>query len=82
MSDLAISEVTPITRRSTPPETRPQSAGRILIIDDEAAILHALQIFLEQEGYIVTAVTKYHDYLEKTALADLPDLSFAAAAQR
>src|SRR5438309_110068 len=53
MSDLAISEVTPITRRSTPPETRPQSAGRILIIDDEAEIRESLETLLQLEGYTV-----------------------------
>ena len=55
MSDLAISEVTPITRRSTPPETRPQSAGRILIIDDEAEIRESLETLLQLEGYTVAA---------------------------
>src|SRR6266705_1997156 len=53
MSDLAISEVTPITRRSTPPETRPQSAGRILIIDDEAEIRESLETLLQLEGYTI-----------------------------
>jgi len=55
MSDLAISEVTPITRRSTPPDTRPQSAGRILIIDDEAEIRESLETLLQLEGYTVAA---------------------------
>src|SRR6266853_716680 len=55
MSDLAISEVTPITRRSTPPETRPQSAGRILIIDDEAEIRESLETLRQLEGYTVAA---------------------------
>src|SRR6202140_1137067 len=50
MSDLALSEVTPITRRSTPPST-PQSAGRILIIDDEAEIRESLETLLQLEGY-------------------------------
>ncbi len=52
MSDLAISEVTPITRRS-PIESKPQSAGRILIIDDEAAIRESLETLLQLEGYSV-----------------------------
>src|ERR1700687_1848337 len=52
MSDLALSEVTPITRRSTPQST-PQSAGRILIIDDEAEIRRVLFRSLQLEGYTV-----------------------------
>src|ERR1700726_4085796 len=52
MSDLAVSEVTPITRRSTPQST-PQSAGRILIIDDEAEIRESLETLLQLEGYPV-----------------------------
>ena len=47
--------------------------SKILIIDDETAILNALQIFLEQEGYDVEAVDKYDDFLEKKG-GDLPDL--------
>ncbi len=47
--------------------------SKILIIDDETAILNALQIFLEQEGYDVEAVDKYEDYLEKHE-GVLPDL--------
>src|ERR1700682_4668470 len=52
MSDLALSEVTPISRRSTL-ETTPQSAGRILIIDDEAEIRESLETLLHLEGYTV-----------------------------
>src|ERR1700704_1460476 len=52
MSDLALSEVTPISRRSTPQNT-PQSAGRILIIDDEAEIRESLETLLQLEGYTV-----------------------------
>src|SRR4030081_1486828 len=51
MSDLALSEVTPITRRSTPQST--QSAGRILIMDDEAEIRESLETLLHLEGYTV-----------------------------
>src|ERR1700681_3175671 len=54
MSDLALSEVTPITRRSTPQST-PQSTGRILIIDDEAEIRESLETLLQLEGYTVVA---------------------------
>src|SRR3977135_1036256 len=52
MSDLALSEVTPISRRSTA-EITPQSAGRILIIDDEAEIRESLETLLHLEGYTV-----------------------------
>src|SRR6266478_3314254 len=52
MSDLAVSEITPITRRSTPQST-PQSAGRILIIDDEAEIRESLETLLQLEGYTI-----------------------------
>src|ERR1700731_4136758 len=57
MSDLPISEVTPITRRA-PQEIKPQSSGRILIIDDEAEIRESLETLLQLEGYtVVTAGT-------------------------
>src|SRR5260370_17274769 len=52
MSDLALAEVLPIPRRSTPQST-PQSAGRILIIDDEAEIRESLETLLQLEGYTV-----------------------------
>ena len=47
--------------------------SKILIIDDETAILNALQIFLEQEGYEVRAVDKYDDYFKKHE-GELPDI--------
>src|ERR1039457_2643740 len=53
MSDLAVSEVTAIPRRSTPERTQPESAGRILIIDDEAEIRESLETLLQLEGYTV-----------------------------
>src|SRR5271169_5360493 len=52
MSQLAVSELAPITRRSTP-ESKVQSAGRILIIDDEAEIRESLETLLQLEGYTV-----------------------------
>src|ERR1700737_5615879 len=52
MSDLALSEVTSISRRSTP-EIHAQSAGRNLIIDDEAEIRESLETLLHLEGYTV-----------------------------
>ncbi len=48
-----MSEAAVISRRSTP-ETASQSAGRILIIDDEMAIRESLATLLELEGYSVT----------------------------
>src|ERR1700687_2734114 len=52
MSEVAMSEVASISRRSTP-ESTPQSAGRILIIDDEAEIRESLETLLQLEGYTV-----------------------------
>jgi DNA-binding NtrC family response regulator len=53
MSDLAVSQVTPLPRRSTPQRAQPESAGRILIIDDEAEIRESLETLLQLEGYTV-----------------------------
>src|SRR5450755_3578736 len=53
MSDLAVSEVTAVPRRSTPERTQPENAGRILIIDDEAEIRESLETLLQLEGYTV-----------------------------
>ena len=52
MSQLAVSEITPIARRTTM-ESTPQNAGRILIIDDEAEIRESLETLLQLEGYTV-----------------------------
>src|SRR5271156_1614429 len=52
MSEVAVSEATPITRRNTP-ENAPTSAGRILIIDDEVEIRESLETLLQIEGYTV-----------------------------
>src|SRR5665811_47640 len=52
MSEVAMSEVATLARRSTPAST-PQSAGRILIIDDEAEIRESLEALLQLEGYTV-----------------------------
>src|SRR5260370_1930955 len=52
MSELAVSEITAIPRRTTPESTAP-SAGRILIIDDEAEIRESLETLLQLEGYTV-----------------------------
>src|SRR5450755_881046 len=52
MSEVAVSEVAPMTRRN-PPESSPSGAGRILIIDDEVAIRESLETLLQLEGYTV-----------------------------
>src|ERR1035438_4691046 len=52
MSEVAMSEVAALSRRSTP-ESTPPSAGRILIIDDEAEIRESLETLLQLEGYTV-----------------------------
>src|SRR5271165_4607007 len=52
MSEVAMSEVAVISRRSVPQST-PQNAGRILIIDDEAEIRESLEALLQLEGYTV-----------------------------
>src|ERR1039458_6764993 len=70
MSELAVSEVTPIARRSTP-ESTPPSAGRILIIDDEAEIRESLETLLQLEGYTVVAAASGHE-----GLAQIGERSF------
>src|SRR6266852_2657510 len=52
MSELAVSEITAIPRR-TATESKARSAGRILIIDDEAEIRESLETLLQLEGYTV-----------------------------
>jgi len=52
MSEAAVSGLMAIPRRSTP-ESTSQSAGRILIIDDEAEIRESLETLLQLEGYTV-----------------------------
>lgn len=59
------------------PDNRQQGGtlkARLLVVDDEASILHALQIFLEQEGYQVQSASQYEDLLKEAKPADLPDL--------
>ena len=65
MSDLAISEVTPIPRRSQPESLMPQSAGRILIVDDEAEIRESLETLLQLEGYTVVVAENGREGLEQ-----------------
>src|SRR5271169_5252237 len=63
MSELAVSEITTVTRRSTPERTQPESAGRILIIDDEAEIRESLETLLQLEGYTVVVAASGRDGL-------------------
>ena len=65
MSDLAMSEVMTIPRRSTPENTQGQSAGRILIIDDEAEIRESLETLLQLEGYSVVVAATGREGLEQ-----------------
>jgi DNA-binding NtrC family response regulator len=53
MSELAVSEVSTVPRRSAPETATPQSAGHILIIDDEAEIRESLETLLQLEGYTI-----------------------------
>ena len=50
--EAATPEAAAVSRRN-PPETTPPSAGRILIIDDEAEIRESLETLLQLEGYTV-----------------------------
>ncbi|MGH7239222.1 MAG: response regulator transcription factor [Candidatus Saccharimonadales bacterium] len=47
---------------------------KILVIDDDASVLHALGLFLAQEGYAVTTASKYRGKLKKVKPSELPDL--------
>lgn len=47
---------------------------KILIVDDEAAILHALGMFLGQEGFSVEAIAKFDHYLAGMQSSKLPDV--------
>ena len=49
-----MSEAAVISRRS-PPESLPESLGRILVIDDEAEIRESLETLLQLEGYAVSS---------------------------
>ncbi len=47
---------------------------KILIIDDETSVLHALQIFLEQEGYEVESAPSFDRRIHKADAENLPDI--------
>ena len=53
MSKLAMSEIITIPNRDTPETTEPGSAGKILIIDDEAEIRESLETLLQLENYTI-----------------------------
>lgn len=55
-------------------ETKTATAPKILVIDDEVAILHAMGIYLEQEGYSVEAISKFDHYLFSMNQPTLPDI--------
>jgi DNA-binding response OmpR family regulator len=47
---------------------------KVLIVDDEAAILHALGIYLREEGYSTEAIAKFDHYLAGIESSKLPDV--------
>lgn len=47
---------------------------KILIVDDETAILHALGLYLRQEGYSTQAIAKFDHYLANMESSKLPDV--------
>lgn len=47
---------------------------KVLIVDDEAAILHALGLYLKQEGYSTEAIAKFDHYLANMESDKLPDV--------
>jgi DNA-binding response OmpR family regulator len=51
-----------------------KKSPKILLVDDEVAILNALGIYLEQQGYNVEAIAKFHNYLAELTGPDLPDI--------
>src|SRR5271165_6672136 len=70
MSEVAVSEAATSSRRSAP-ESSPPSAGRILIIDDEAEIRESLETLLQLEGYTVVVAGTGND-----GLAQIGERSF------
>ncbi len=50
------------------------SSKKILVIDDDASVLHALGLFLEQEGYDVQTASGYNDQLKGIRPSQLPNL--------
>lgn len=50
------------------------TSKKILVIDDDASVLHALGLFLEQEGYDVQTASGYNDQLKGANSSQLPNL--------
>src|SRR5258706_277512 len=57
-----MSEAAVISRRS-PPESIPESLGRVLVIDDEAEIRESLETLLQLEGFAVSSAATGRDGL-------------------
>jgi diguanylate cyclase (GGDEF)-like protein/putative nucleotidyltransferase with HDIG domain len=51
-------------RGAAPTEAAPRSAGRILVVDDDPAILSFIEIILKRDGYHVSAFTSAQAVLE------------------
>jgi DNA-binding response OmpR family regulator len=54
--------------------TRKPKSPKILLVDDEVAILNALGIYFKQQGYNVEALAKFHNYLAQLTGPQLPDI--------
>ena len=54
--------------------TKTTAKPKILIVDDEAAILHALGLYLQHEGYSTEAIAKFDHYLANMDESKLPDV--------
>jgi CheY-like chemotaxis protein len=55
------------------PEAHKQPS-KILVIDDDEAILEALDTILQEEGYRTEVSTKNGEYVERALQRELPDL--------
>lgn len=51
-----------------------ERATKVLVIDDDASVLHALGLFLKEEGYDVTTAEGYDGRLKGVKKSNLPDL--------
>jgi DNA-binding response OmpR family regulator len=54
--------------------TKPNEASRILVIEDDPAILESIRDVLELEGYQVETSTRYGEYSADAFRAPLPNL--------
>src|SRR5690242_17323174 len=53
---------------------RPKETIRILVVDDDPAILESIRDLLEFEGYQVETSTKNGEYVEQALRRQVPDL--------